>query len=641
MDNNPFFDILPDRLRSALVTEVPVEVTVGDEPVALRLTAVGAAGERAGLRVEVDVRRTADGRCVEWTTRIVNGSEHDIDGVEVVPVRFAFDPGDRTPRVRHLSGSWHYDALYPPRAFRLHEEAFVTHDHARRLTIGGTNAGIHSPVLQVGLGIPLEEALFVGLEWSGGWRLSAGWAEPSFSGEPRALFSVDGSADLGPLTLQPGASVVIPTVQLGADAVADWQDLDELQRRRMRELMPSTDLPSPLPVSYDTWFGRYHRFDIETLKADATRAAELGVEVFCLDACWYRSTDVSNGLGNWFTPDPQRFPRGEEDILELSRHVRDLGMRFGLWHLIQLAEADSDTVREHPELYRRPALKESRERNEREFGNLGGGAAVEFEGLVLALERREAVDFAVETLEHWIETWGVDWFRFESVPEDGLAYNAGYNQMLDTLRSRHPDLYIEACNGGGQRLDLNSVRRTQGNWLSDHTSSPEITRFQQTGAGRFWPTRMLNMAVTAFAGRGDENATRYEAMSRMAGVLSFNGAVSEWSDAATADVASAVGVYKSIRHLIDQEAYFPLRQPANVSDWDAVAYADAERNETVLMLFRLAGSPLQRITVPWLRWLDPELLLESADGASIAWQDDELVATLPERSAAIWRFAAS
>ena len=640
---NPFVAVLPPELAQKARFTVPVSVRVADSTVPLTPTNSGAMGDGSGVHVEICAARGADGHSLEWTTTITNVGREILTDIEVVPFTLTFDFGevDDIPRTRHLSGSWHYDALYPPRAFRLHEESFITHDHARPLRIGGINSGIHSPILQIGLGVPLREGLFVAMEWSGGWRMTAGFSQMSFHGEQRSTFSVSGHADLGPIELAAGDSIEVPVVHLGAAAISDWQDLDRLQRRRLRDLMPKSAFPSPLPVSYDSWFGRYEDFNIDTLTADATVAADLGVEVFCLDACWYKSDNVHSGLGNWLTPDPRRFPNGEEDILNLAKHVRANGMRFGLWHLIQLAAPDSDVVRARPDLFRERKLTELHDANLRDFGSLSETSMTSFGGLVLALERPDAVEYALEILEYWIDSWGVEWFRFESVPEDGVEYNRGYNRILETLVDRHPELYIEACNGGGQRLDLNSIRRTHGNWLSDHTSAPEVTRFNQTGASRFWPTRMTNMAVPAFAGAGDTQATKYEVLSRMTGVLSFNGALADWSQGAVREIREAVEAYKEIRHILDEDAYFPLPQPRSIDDWDAVLFTDRQHAETILFAFRTGGADTQKIDVPWMTRPRANLVLASEAAPHVVSEPGALTVTLPPRSAAVWRLTES
>ena len=64
----------------------------------------------------------------------------------------------------------------------------------------------------------------------------------------------------------------------------------------------------------------------ETMRAQATRASALGVEVFVVDANWFTG-DFPSGVGNWDRADPHRFPNGLEPLAE---YVRELGMDFGL-----------------------------------------------------------------------------------------------------------------------------------------------------------------------------------------------------------------------------------------------------------------------------------------------------------------------
>ncbi len=50
-------------------------------------------------------------------------------------------------------------------------------------------------------------------------------------------------------------------------------------------------------------------------------SADLGIEMFHVDAGWFR------GVGDWY-PDPQKFPNGLQPIAD-EAHAH--GMKFGLW----------------------------------------------------------------------------------------------------------------------------------------------------------------------------------------------------------------------------------------------------------------------------------------------------------------------
>jgi Melibiase len=632
---------LPKTLASQLRSSYPVEVSIDGEAVPLVASAEGANGTLGSLAVSLIFEKLA-ANSISWIVKLANTGDVDLSGVSVAPLRLLFDldPSVRLPRIRHLTGSWHYDAEYPPRAFRVNEEAFLTHDHTQRVVIGGANSGAHSPILQ----FAVDDAsglsgFFVGFEWSAGWRLSAGWEKESFHAETRSDFLVDGSMDLGTIHLRPGDTLESPRVHLGVFSGAGWNDLDNAQRKYLREIAPSASGIDRHPVSYDHWFGLYEDFTVEDLMQQATRAAEIGCEAFCLDACWYKSEDVMSGLGNWTEPDPRRFPNGVADIVRLGAHVRSLGMRFGLWHILQLSAPGSSAAETNPALFRMLANRESFERNMRNFGRIEQTDDPEygaFSGLRLKLEDPAGVSFALDMLRHWVLEWGVTWFRFECVPEDGVEYNRGFNLVLDTLRDEFPDVYVEACNGGGQRLDINSVVRAHGNWLSDHTSNPDVTRFTQAGALRFWPSHMLNLALVSFEGRGDQNTTVREVLSRMLGVLSFNGDIAQWSDTASARISAAVNVYKSIRGVLDGEVYFPLPQPRSVDDWDAVLFHEQSSGAVALFVFRTSGPESQYLDLKPFADLGSLNLALATEGASISAEAAGVRISLPKGAAALW-----
>ncbi len=65
-------------------------------------------------------------------------------------------------------------------------------------------------------------------------------------------------------------------------------------------------------------------------------SAELGVEMFHIDAGWFR------GVGDWY-PDPKKFPHGLAAIADdAHRH----GLKFGIW--VDWTQAALDTAARRP-----------------------------------------------------------------------------------------------------------------------------------------------------------------------------------------------------------------------------------------------------------------------------------------------------
>lgn len=208
----------------------------------------------------------------------------------------------------------------------------MTHDHCKsvRLASGATSADDHVPVLQFSVGSFGNLAgLYVGFERSSRWYLEARWERYSWMGESRPDYLLEGNVGLANLRLEPGEALDLPRVHMAFFEGADWSAADNAARRYVRNVLAAkfrAQVPIPL-VCYDHWFGIQQFSDVENPKRQADHAAELGCERFWLDAAWYpMKSDFGDGIGNWYGPDPKKFPHGVE---ELSEHVRKLGMRFG------------------------------------------------------------------------------------------------------------------------------------------------------------------------------------------------------------------------------------------------------------------------------------------------------------------------
>ena len=52
-------------------------------------------------------------------------------------------------------------------------------------------------------------------------------------------------------------------------------------------------------------------------------------------------------------------------------------------------------------------------------------------------------------------------------------------EIIDRLRAKHPKLEIEACSGGGGRVDLGILRRVDEVWTSDNTDAFDRLRIQE------------------------------------------------------------------------------------------------------------------------------------------------------------------
>jgi alpha-galactosidase len=623
----------PSALSQVIVEKVPLQLAIADKVFDLQLHKAGPSlleGSAGDLRVNVDYDYLEDPPALRWTVTVRNEGGGRIENVTLTPLllTLSVDSYRDQHRVRHLGGSRHFDATYPPRAFRLSEERFITHDHCEPVRIESSLMGSawdHVPVLQFAIGRGRFTGLFAGFEWSSRWYLEARWARYSFRGEPPPNFLLEGNVGLERFSLDPGELLTFPRVHMGFFEGEDWGACDNAVRRYVQEALSAKlagRVPLP-PVSYDHWFGLFNDFDAETLKREADRAAELGCEYFCLDAGWYPiRQDFGDGIGNWYTPEPKKFPHGVEEV---SEHVRSLGMGFGIWHIIELAAPGSQVLQKHPELYLDHPSEPGWWKR-------------------LRTDLPEGRELALEIIRKWIRDWNMTWMRWEyndpalyTYPRDpsgklNLAHMNGVYQIHDTLRAEFPDLYIEGCQGGATRMDWGFAVRTHGTWLDDHSSNPEVCRFMQTGASRFWPAHYLNSCIRVDRNSGDSEANTHKLLSRMVGTMSFNGDIAHWSPAATELAKKHIRVYKQIRHLLDQSVVFPIPQPHSDRDWDVIMVADRKGENLLLYAFRLEGPDSLQISVPQGRWQQ----LLGSDQARLEQQARGTLLRLERNSSALW-----
>ena len=510
-----------------------------------------------------------------------------------VPIDQLFPLVVRFPR---LDGPWRVlrtrggssENFYPPRAWTPAERVVFGGEVRIESPPQGRSSSRHLPVLIAAAGPdPGAPGVWAAMEYSGEWFLTL-----RHVGDGPFL---RGQLKMGPIVLGPGEQLALPAVQVGffdggIEAGA------EAFRRHVRDCICPRLGGAPVtpPVSYNHWFGLREDVDAPSLAPQVARAAEVGVEVWVHGPGWYEGGAVA-GVGNWHRADPQRYPDGLEG---LARRVRDAGMKFGLWFEVERAEPETWAAREFGRLFLPPVS--------------GQGAA-----RYLDLSQPAAQQWAVETIGRWVEALGLEWVRLDCTVDPAaflaaadptgknqLAWSAGLYAMLDELMRRYPQLLVETSSAGGRRIDLGTLRRSHGTWISDQTFTPDVCRYMQCRFNRLLPGHLAGSALPVRR-RGPAPPVRdYDVLSRMCGALSFSGDIARWRASDAARVRKWVEACKRIRHLLDGAFHPLLPVPVTDAAWDAVQFAADDGSESVVFAFRMAGD-VQRTTLR-PRGIDPQ-----------------------------------
>lgn len=563
---NPF---VPDPDRAAWLLPTAGVVQLGDCDLVARTGGVHGTGlallDVTGDEHRLTVRQIDPGSTLLVTTHLIADPRHDIisqwQELEALdePVTLErvlsgswYVPGDGPVTVDYLSGGW--SAEYTPSQATLGPGRFAI----------GSTAGITSHAFTPWLSVSTQDVTrSLALGWCGSWTagvdvgVERGWVR---------LFA--GVAD--EIVLAPGESFSTPrshALACHGDPAPHWREFGRSLGRGLSERHH--------PVVHNSWYATGFDVSVDQQVRLARTAAELGVEVFVVDDGWFagRNSDRA-GLGDW-TPDPAAFPDGLGPLID---QVTALGMRFGLWVEPEGVNPDSDLFRAHPDwAYAVPGRERYSARHQ----------------YVLDFGRPAVVAWAKDWLRTLLRGNDITFLKWDmnrvitdtGACDPGWAHRhaTGYLDVMQTLREEFPDVTIEACSGGGGRVDWSVLPWCDVLWASDETGPRDRLAIQE-GFTRVFPASVMSSWVTDMPDQRDTRTASLEfrCLVAMCGVLGIGVDLSRADADALATMRDLVTRYRELRPTIlggELRWHGRPHDPAC-----AVEYSDEER--TVVFCFR-------------------------------------------------------
>ncbi len=497
------------------------------------------ADDVLGLHVDLHLRTHPGHDVVEKWADLRNDSAHPIELLRAWGGAFTV-PTSGGVSVGLLGGAWSreftpFDAELGAGTLSIGSRQGITsHTYAPVVTVvprGGAGGG---PGVRYG----------VALGWSGSWRMALD-AVP-FADHVRISAGPDDES--GILTLQPGAGLTTPTLA-GVRVEGDADDLAQAWHT-YQAMLARTRGPEHRPVVYNSWYATTFDVRVEHQLRLAEAAAQVGAEVFVVDDGWFRGrTSDRAALGDWEV-DLNRIPGG---LGPLADGVRRLGMRFGLWVEPEAVSPDSDLYRAHPEWAHHVAGRPLETLRHQYMLNLG---RPEVEEWVLGTLRRLLADTDITYLK---------WDMNRSIADGGQTVPGGddwswlhtqaYYRVLDALRAEFPQVTVEACAGGGGRIDHAVLTRTDVVWPSDETGPRDRLAIQHGFLGVL-PAWTMSSWVTDLPDQLDRDranepaSLEFRFVVAMSGVLGIGADLLAWDAATRERAASFVDLYRSIRPVV-------------------------------------------------------------------------------------------
>ncbi len=439
------------------------------------------------------------------------------------------------------------------------------------------------------------------LAWSANWRMGFLCDYGRNAGQSRLKFSMQPVSPSPMRVLAPGEAVDLPEVHFGMnhdgfdDAIQCWH------RYLRRNVLPRVG-DGLQPVIYNHWGYMEHELSESKLMEAIDIAAEIGSELFMVDAGWYADANTPwwDTSGDWMSGN--RLPN---DLFPVLDYARSKGLKCGLWVEIESAGKSSKLAEEHPDWfitrYGKPVER------------------------ILDLAKPEVAKYVEDHIFRIIDRYKIDMFRLDyniDAREGGFNSRDGrientlwrhvevIHGIFDRVRRKYPELQLENCSSGGGRTDLGMQGRFTTAWVSDWLKMPRTVRILN-GMSMALPPEFINRTLgVCMAGsyRGNIDTQFHVIVLAHPTISGIMHSLDDCSPEVMTAAKKYVDIYKKFIRPFQREArayhHTPVIPGADATGWCALEYVSEDRSRAVAGVFRLVNAENDTYVLRF-RGLDP------------------------------------
>ena len=392
--------------------------------------------------------------------------------------------------------------------------------------------------------------------------------------------------------LAPGESFVTPEAGLSYSENGLTALSDQFQKAYHANLIRSPWKDKKRPTLVNNWEATYFGFDAEKLLKIAGEAADLGLDMLVLDDGWFGKRDDDNsGLGDWFVNEKKLGCT----MKELVDRVNALGLKFGIWLEPEMVSEDSELYRMHPDwVLQIPGREPNRSRNQ----------------LVLDLSRKEVREYMKKFINDTLSCANISYVKWDmnrsvdnvySAADPTLSQGAvrhkyvlGLYEVMEDMLTRHPDLLLEGCSGGGGRFDAGMLYYAPQIWCSDNPDAFERLRIHY-GTSFGYPMSSVSAHVSVCPNHQNGRVTPFKTrgICAMQGSFGYELDLSKLSEEDKAEARRQIAVYNENWELFQSGSYYRLNSPMEERDYTAWSYVSGDQRKASLSVIYtdLHGNP--------------------------------------------------
>ena len=457
-------------------------------------------------------------------------------------------------------------------------------------TYGYGNAKWGLPFAVVKNGVSAENFL-IHFGWSGHYTFE--FYNDHYPGRDNAwLYFRVGLAGPGPFrVVGPGETVTTPSVYIG-HTIDDLDASVQAVHRYLREsVLPPLPKGRVRPVEINSWGYVADEISENSLKNVIDTAADVGVELFTIDAGWYGDKGSNWGalVGDWKTG--SRLPRGLEPVFD---YARQKGLMCGLWVDIERIGQNSQLRKQHPDWVVKI------------HGSSEQQTALDF-------TNPEVVKFAEETLAGIIGRYKLNVFRLDyntSLGRSGMESRRGefventhwrhYDNlyaMYARLRKRFPNVMFENCSSGGGRNDLGMLGNFHWTQVSDEWGAVRTLKVLNGFSLAFPPEYGLSYVGLMSNENYRYGDVDFRFRGQMFGHLCLGGiapsvkeAPAEYRDRIRHHVQLYKEFIRPVLPTVKVYHHTPVAPQDEPGNWIVLEHATPDRTRGYAGVFRLAGA---------------------------------------------------